>query len=395
MRIFKAILFQLKMNLNQQRAASIVKAYEQPKKSIREVIEENFAKGAIDQALYESACNQLDAIEKGWSANEGSRGGKVIGHTKSGSPIYAGHFKDDKYHGNHEDYSKQDHLDAADTHQKEAAKFREKRKGYEQTGYGDDLMHSHGHHIEAAREHKKMAESAPDKKPDTSKQYTTKKNQSIGDKTADKNDKMKDRFANYGKSIKKSITDEDFLLDFVLEKAGKGEGSKGGHVIGHTSSGKPIYASGKMVDHPKFSEQDHRDAASLHTMNLNILSKFSKHPTPHDIDQAVHYSNSAKEHGMAADLVSKKLATDSLQRQLQHHTKMAAHHDDMLKVVSAHADKHKGHENEKYMRQTADVHKNERDRHNYEKERLYNNYKKDMMKHHGMDVDRANDLADA
>ena len=45
------------------------------------------------------------------------------------------------------------------------------------------------------------------------------------------------------------------------------EGSRGGHVIGHTSSGKPIYAShaGNFKAHTKdWSKQDHADAASLH-----------------------------------------------------------------------------------------------------------------------------------
>lgn len=51
-------------------------------------------------------------IEKG---GEGSRGGKVIGHTKSGKPIY------EKSHNLPlSDYSKQDHLDAADAHAKAA-----------------------------------------------------------------------------------------------------------------------------------------------------------------------------------------------------------------------------------------------------------------------------------
>lgn len=51
--------------------------------------------------------------------------------------------------------------------------------------------------------------------------------------------------------------------DMDLEKGG-GEGSRGGHVIGHTSSGKPIYAKGNTKTHQTFSEQDHHDAAALH-----------------------------------------------------------------------------------------------------------------------------------
>lgn len=53
-----------------------------------------------------------------------------------------------------------------------------------------------------------------------------------------------------------------------VEKAGKGEGSRGGHVIGHTRSGKAIYASGDHANpdwggqdyHKDWSDNDHIDA---------------------------------------------------------------------------------------------------------------------------------------
>jgi len=50
-----------------------------------------------------------------------------------------------------------------------------------------------------------------------------------------------------------------------------GEGSRGGHVIGHTRSGKPVYASSSghaSSDVANYSEKlttrDHKDAALLH-----------------------------------------------------------------------------------------------------------------------------------
>lgn len=51
-------------------------------------------------------------------------------------------------------------------------------------------------------------------------------------------------------------------LETILEKAG--EGSKGGKVIGHTSSGKPIYESGKHSDYGNFHEYDHSEASMHH-----------------------------------------------------------------------------------------------------------------------------------
>jgi hypothetical protein len=62
------------------------------------------------------------------------------------------------------------------------------------------------------------------------------------------------------------------IVEDVLQKGG--EGSKGGKVIGHTKSGKPIYESVNHPDHKDFSKEDHRDAAEIHEKNsVEILSK--------------------------------------------------------------------------------------------------------------------------
>lgn len=45
---------------------------------------------------------------------------------------------------------------------------------------------------------------------------------------------------------------------------GKGEGSKGGKVIGHTKSGKPIYAKHDDSRHSDFDSNDHIDALTVH-----------------------------------------------------------------------------------------------------------------------------------
>jgi hypothetical protein len=51
-------------------------------------------------------------------------------------------------------------------------------------------------------------------------------------------------------------------FDDVLEKGG--EGSKGGKVIGHTKSGKPIYDKAGHAEHKNFTIEDHNDAKKLH-----------------------------------------------------------------------------------------------------------------------------------
>jgi hypothetical protein len=54
-----------------------------------------------------------------------------------------------------------------------------------------------------------------------------------------------------------------------------GEGSKGGKVIGHTASGKPIYADHSHASHESFTPQEHNDASDAH---LKISdSEWDKH----------------------------------------------------------------------------------------------------------------------
>lgn len=49
----------------------------------------------------------------------------------------------------------------------------------------------------------------------------------------------------------------------VADSLEKAEGARGGRVIGHTKSGKPIYESHNHESHNNFNEQDHRDASVL------------------------------------------------------------------------------------------------------------------------------------
>jgi hypothetical protein len=56
-------------------------------------------------------------------------------------------------------------------------------------------------------------------------------------------------------------------------KSSPGEGSRGGKVVGHTSSGKPIYDDHGHADHASFSKEDHMDAAKLHHNKMMESSK--------------------------------------------------------------------------------------------------------------------------
>ena len=94
--------------------------------------------------------------------------------------------------------------------------------------------------------------------------------------------------------IEKAIEDFSMLLkgenlnveeETEIEKGG--EGSKGGKVIGHTKSGKPIYAnkSANHKDYKDFSEQDHKDAYKLHD---NLSGEYDNKNT-----KSVSYSDKA------------------------------------------------------------------------------------------------------
>lgn len=75
--------------------------------------------------------------------------------------------------------------------------------------------------------------------------------------------------------VRKREISENFekgIVEGDLEKAG--EGSKGGKIIGHTKSGKAIYASAtKSFTDSQYSSQDHKDAAYAHLDHAKKLKK--------------------------------------------------------------------------------------------------------------------------
>jgi hypothetical protein len=94
--------------------------------------------------------------------------------------------------------------------------------------------------------------------------------------------KVKKVVEEFNKGILKSstgelITDRSEALRFALSEAGiemkksedsdiekGGEGSRGGKIIGHTKSGKPVYEKSQNLSYNGFTRQDHLDAAEHH-----------------------------------------------------------------------------------------------------------------------------------
>ena len=176
-----------------------------------------------DGKIFEVFVKSIDTdIEK---SGEGSKGGKVIGHTKSGKPIYAG-----KRASDYKDFSKEDHADArvkhlankthsfADEHSEEFSK--EKPKSDSSTS--------------GARNHTGMGDALKDSK----------------------------------KTSKPKKEKEDDVEDIT----------EVGESIGKTSSGKHVYSNKHPNDYKDFSKEDHKEAAVMHKDRGN------KNTDPHHIE---------------------------------------------------------------------------------------------------------------
>lgn len=84
-------------------------------------------------------------------------------------------------------------------------------------------------------------------------------------------------------------------IDIQKSKSGKGEGSRGGKVIGHTSSGKAVYDNHDHSSHQSFSSADHKEAAAMHQKRgelhgqKGLIGTSNKH-----FDAAAHHETEAE-----------------------------------------------------------------------------------------------------
>lgn len=80
-----------------------------------------------------------DLLEKG---GEGSKGGKVIGHTKSGKAIY-----ENANHSKHKDFTVEDHDEAIEAHQKPRDEY------HRSSDFSDEGKAKNDHHYEQQKQH--------------------------------------------------------------------------------------------------------------------------------------------------------------------------------------------------------------------------------------------------
>jgi hypothetical protein len=85
-----------------------------------------------------------------------------------------------------------------------------------------------------------------------------------------------------------------------------GEGTRGGKVIGHTSSGKPIYQSGTNAKYKTFSGKEHHEAYVAHSVMGNRALSAGDHEgaAKHGKQQAYHRGSFEAHESLGAKLPS-------------------------------------------------------------------------------------------
>lgn len=118
---------------------------------------------------------------------------------------------------------------------------------------------------------------------------------------------------------------EKSALDAWLQKSSEGEGSRGGHVIGHTSSGKPIYETHDHSSHSSFSSEDHNDAAALHkTKELAARAEKRKHME--DVQTYVPDEQGGNANADMAKYRAAKRKVEAAEQKRTHHEKQIVGH---------------------------------------------------------------------
>lgn len=173
-----------------------------------------------------------------------------------------------------------------------------------------------------------------------------------------------------------------------LIKAGKktGAGSRGGHVIGYTKSGKPVYKNNKQP-YRDFSAQDHSDAAEIHSEQARShgtqfhSTKSAANADYHGAMQKYHQEK-ADAHRLAADHkakqelqssipdADKKIIAAQKKKQIEHHQSMHDFHDHIVSAINQLPYPGLEGETAKHMMEEFNRHKQARDHHKSEKERL-------------------------
>jgi hypothetical protein len=173
------------------------------------------------------------------------------------------------------------------------------------------------------------------------------------------------------------------LDNLIKAKGGKGEGSRGGKIIGHTKSGKAVYQRG-TEGHDKFSQEDHKDASDLHAREAQKhQQEYHGRPDKHgrDFHSALseHHRDASQYHEKKSTELAKKemnpgekkILADKKKKEIEHHKMMENIHTGILDHVKKNYHLY----NHQSVRDIRNYHTSELNRHKSEKERLENEMK--------------------
>lgn len=180
----------------------------------------------LEKANYEeriAAANERrdpEGIEKG---GEGSRGGKVIGHTRSGKPVY-----DSASHDSYKDFNYKDHIDASNIHGELAQKVHPSTgDNYNPEKFSEQKDHQHTHEKQAKSKFKKDNPNYHMGKFDKEHLNYTTTSRSDGFRKSEEDTVIGQSVGEIERSrisnnIQKSFTDDQTTpIEDVLEKGGK------------------------------------------------------------------------------------------------------------------------------------------------------------------------------
>lgn len=244
--------------------------------------------------------NKLEKSEGGGKGSgEGSRGGKVVGHTSGGKPIYAG-----------------DEKEKLSRKQKEA-KIAGKLPKQNKSGSGANRMIMVSGGMATATG---LPGYSNHKLSDMSDDHV----QKLYDHLHKSNVSDLDDFIQKSQSTQEENKMEnanEILNDFLMKS--EGEGSKGGKVIGHTKGGKPVYApSEEMIAHHR-KPLGARSPEDVATAKKHLSDHMARHK---DFDAKDH-AQAAKMHAKFADNPDKLKGQSHMPEGAKTHEVMGLHSD--------------------------------------------------------------------
>jgi len=220
-----------------------------------------------------------DLLEK-FVGGPGSRGGKIIGYTKSGKPIY-----EDKT-TLHKNFTPEDHLEAADLHEHLKAQSLKAKENLD-------------HKISNLPDHKLF----------------TDEHQKLSNQESDAYHNVKKHEAGRAFHLKEGLKSN--YINKANEDDFKGDDGWGNNsvVLGRTKSKKEIFNNANSFKHKDFEQEDHKDAYTIHGLEAvkahEEMGKWidvgNKDKTDKARDKYTYHSDQYEIHRKAAKTAEKKL----------------------------------------------------------------------------------------